>query len=277
MRTGLFSVLLALTGLASRAGDAEGTPMPDPPPPVRILFSVYLWPNTGILSTDTNLVGIPTAYYDSPEGVQSIPLRRNSSTPLLPYQGPQPLTIFAAESRSIPPPDDAPPGTPPTTTVVKKPFITATIPDGLQRVMLLVFPERTNPDGSMMTVVMPYESETLKPGMARIRNATRRTLVMQFDAADGKLLRLPPDEFIDVSPHEIADSLYPRIYVYELGQDGELKLRHSSKLHIEEEKTNFFLLYAKGRHRLRILRLGAHIDPMTWIDATGVHKVAPPR
>lgn len=277
MRTKILAALLALPGLPGLAQNAESTPVPTlipaPPPPPRILFSVYVWPSTGILSSDTTLVGIPPAYYDSPTGIQSIPLRRNSSTPLLPYLGPQPLTIYAAETRSVPPPKDAPPGTLPTTTVVRKPFITASIPEGLQRAMLLVFPDRKNPDGSLMTVVMPYESETLEPGMARIRNGTQRTLALQFDNANGKLLLLPPNEYKDFSPAALAESLYPRIYIYELGEGQELKLRHSSKLYFEEEKINFFLVYPKGKQRLRLLRLGGHVDPAMLPDSIGEDPV----
>lgn len=264
MRFQWILILLIFPGLTAGAQEEQVTPTPTAlptPPPRQILFSVFVWPSQGIMSSDTKVTGIPRAFYDAPTGPQSIVLGRNKSTPLLPYQGPQPLRIYDAEYTLVAPPPDAPAGTLPIRQLVKKPFIVTNIPDGLERVMLLVIPERKAADGSMMTLVMPYESDSLKPGMARIQNGSNRTLVIQFETAEGKLLRLPPNQSVDFSPDKLAGSLYPRIYIYELGEGQDLKLRHSSKIYFEEEKTNFFLVYPKGEHRLRILRLGGHVDP----------------
>ena len=127
--------------------------------------------------------------------------------------------------------------------------------------MLLVIPERKNPDGSLMTLVMPYESATLKPGAVRFHNASDKRLAMQFETAEGKVLPIPNNTAIDFLPSAYTDRLYPRIYIYDSEEGGKPMLRHSSRLKFEAEKYNFFIVYPHGRHRLRILRLGGHVDP----------------
>jgi len=98
----------------------------------------------------------------------------------------------------------------------------------------------------------------LKPGMARLHNGSNQTLALQFDGSGGKLLRIEPRKAIDFTPSDFTDSKYPRVFLYVMGGDQKLKMVHTSKLFLEGDTTNFFVLYPHGKSRVRILRLGGH-------------------
>ena len=92
----------------------------------------------------------------------------------------------------------------------------------------------------------------------RIHNASKRELVMQFEDSGSRPLLLKPDVHLDFNPSSLTENQYSRIFVYEKGDKGELKMVHTSKLFFNEDTTNLFFLYPKGKRRIRIMRIAGH-------------------
>jgi len=237
------------------------TPTPTPPPVARVEFSVFVWPTEGILTEESVIPGIPRVFYQSPRGNRPIRLARNTATPLLPYTGTLPLVLYDISEVWTDPPADAPPGTPQTRERIRKPVVRADFPVTWRRAMILVFPGKKNPDGTLVSMALPYDLEKLKPGMARIYNSSDRPLVIQFQDADNRSLALEPFNVIDFTPANLTDKLFSRIFVYGRGgRNGDMQMVHTSKLFFEEDTTNYFFLYPQGKRRVRLLRLGGHAD-----------------
>lgn len=254
---------LILSGVLSwvNAQEAKDTPDPkngEPETVSRVLFSVHLQVPDVLLRAGSTPVSIPRIFYDSPTGIREVPLYRGASTPLFPYQGTQPLTLYDIKVTRKDLPPNAPPGSTPEAIQEKIPVVKARFDDKMDRIMLLVFAGKTNPDGTLQTIVLPYNSSALKEGMSRVYNGTNRALAMQFESREGPVIRLEPNGTYDFKPSEITNSDYPRVFVYGTTEKGEVEALHTSKLYLKDETTNIFLVYDKGRSRVNIQTIGRH-------------------
>ena len=221
---------------------------------------------------DAEMKGLPRVFYASPSGDRRVNLAHNQSTPLLPYRGELPLVLYRMQEVWEDPPADAPPGTPPTVTKVRTPVIQQDFPIDWKRVMILVFPNKRGPSGTMLSFALSYETDVVTKGMARIHNASDRTLVMQFDDAKDRPLRLDPNKHIDFDPSKLTENAYSRIFVYENrdrgGERREMSMVHTSKLFFQEDTSNLFFLYPKGKRRIRIMRIAGHPDSDSAVPAS---------
>jgi hypothetical protein len=240
--------------------EPEVLPTPTPVPEARVQFSVFVWPKEGILMDDSQIEGLPRAFYTSPSGPIPIRLTRNSSTPLLPYTGTLPLILYDIDEVWTDPPADAPPGTRPTVERKPIPITKVEFPPSWPRVMIILFLDKKAADGTMLSLALPYELEALKPGMARIMNASAKPLVLQFDDAQDKPLALKPNQHLDFDPDNLTDHSFARVFVYAQNTQKEMEMVHTSKLFFQDDTTNYFFLYPQGRRRLRIMRIGGHTD-----------------
>lgn len=232
---------------------------PTPPPQAQVQFSVYVWPTQGILMGDAKIAGVPRVFYKSPDGKnQSIHLMRNTATPLMPYTGQLPLVLYDLEEVWTPVPENAPIGTLPTVKLVEKPKINVKFPIDWNRVMVIVFPDKKAPDGTLMNMALPYDQNVLKPGMARIYNGSDIPLVIDFEDADNKKLALQPFKVIDFNPANLTKNAYSRIFIYGAGHKGKIEMIHTSKLFFQPDTTNYFFLYSQGNGRIRIMRIAGH-------------------
>lgn len=253
-----FSLLL----VRSPAQDQEETPppppTPTPPPGVNIEFTVFVWPTEGILQSNSTIAPLPRLFYKTLAGHGVVNLIRNGATPLMRYQGPLPLILYDISEEWTPPPPDAAPGTPPTQIKKIEPRIQVKFPPHWNRVVLLVFPDGKNPDGTLKTLVLPYDSTKLKPGMARIYNATDRRLALQFKDVQEEPRRLDPFKVLDFNPKNLTGTQFARFFLYELAPEGKLQMVHTSRLFFQEDTTNFFLIHSQGPRRVRVMRIAGH-------------------
>lgn len=250
----LASLSLSLSAQNSQSRpSSEGEPLTYP----TIQFSIYVWPNNSIMLSSSKIEAIPRLFYDSPSGRTMLSLARNASSPLYTYIGPQPLTLYDYELEEVPPPEGALPTTVPIFREKIKPRIKATIPPGLDRVILVLFPGKHKPDGTLLTIPMAYESAALQPGSARIYNSTQRPIALQFVDTKGPILKLKPNENTDFFPNELFEGDYVRVFGYAPGADNEAERVHVSKMYFEEGQANFFIMYDQGK-RVRMIRIGGH-------------------
>lgn len=266
MRQTTFYLLTTLCALALSAQTTNRDQTTNPSPqsmdllneaPI-IEFSVYVWPQNRVaLSSQSGTSGIGRAFYDAPSGMQQLYLRRGESTTLHTYQGEGPLIIYNYIDRIIPVPEGAPPGTEPTRQRTRIPIAKVELPDDLARVMIILVPGRKNSDGTYLTAVMPYETEGFEPGMARVHNNTKRPLALVFPKEKSEVLKLKPNGSITFSPSDLIEQKNPRVIVYGVSGNNKLSALHTSRLYIEEDATNLFLVFPQG-HRVRLLRLGGH-------------------
>lgn len=232
-------------------------PTPTPPPGVRVQFSVFVWPTEGILLSDSVIEGLPRTFYEQEGRAVPVRLLRNRSTPLLPYYGQLPLTLFDVSETITDPPPDAPPDTPPTVTREKVPVINARFPRSWDRVLLVVFPGRQAADGTLLTLALPYDQQALRPGMARIFNASEDALVLNFPETDQQVV-LQPNAPVDFNPRNLTASGFARVFVYRNNGQGDLDMVHTSRLFFDPDTTNYFFIYPQGRRRFRLMRLAGH-------------------
>lgn len=267
MRTSLLALCFTALTFPLFAQEEEPSPeippTPTPPPNARVEFSVFVWPTEGILLEDSRIPSMPRTFYQSPTGNRPLRLARNTATPLMPYTGPLPLELYDIDEKWTEPAQDAPPGTKATRERVRKPVVRADIPLTWRRAMILVFPDKKNPDGTLLSMTLPYELDKLKQGMARIYNGSKRPLVIHFKDAENKSLSLEPFKVLDFKPANLTKNLYSRIFVYGRGTKGRIEMVHTSKLFFEEDTTNYFFLYPQGKRRIRLLRLGGHGEKIT--------------
>lgn len=274
MRLRGFSIILLLLAQWSYGQtnqDARSTPDPSagmddpelqevPPAYNPIQFSVFVWPSNSIMLSGSELAGIPRLFYSAPDGGnRKIALSRNGNSPLYTYIGPQPLELYDVGYDEIPPPEDAEPGTPPRFDEKRIPRIRVEVPEEFRRVLLILIPGQKNPDGTLLTIALPYNTETVRPGMARIYNSTDRDLVLQFKVDDEPLLKINSNKHVDFTPASLFDGNYVRVFGYSSDANGAPRRVHVSKMLVDQEQTNFFILYPQGR-RVRMLRLGSHGD-----------------
>lgn len=260
-RTFLLSCLLPLALCGHQANGQSNELEPIYP---LVQFSVFVWSDGGIMRGNSELTGIPRTFYDAPNGAASlISLYKNRSTPLLPYQGPQPLVLYDIEKVRVDPPKHAPPGTKPTLVEKRIPKIRAEIPEGLDRAMLVVFPGRKEANGTLQTIVLPYDSNKVRPGMTRILNSTNQLLAVKFADNEEDMLKLNPKEALDFTPGEITNSKNPRIFIYGLDENQRPRLMHTNRINFKEDSTNYFIVFPEGTRRVRIKNLGAHKIPLS--------------
>jgi len=252
-----FLAILIMPGF-SQETSPDILPTSTPEPPSRVLFSVYTWSNQGILRKDSVPMGVPRIFYDAPVGMRSVKLVKGASTPLYPYQGPQPLTLYDWVEVWTPPAEDAPPGTGPTVTRTRKPIVNARFAPGMDRVLVVMFLGQKNPDGTLKSVVLPYHSEKLKPGMTRIFNGSDKRLALKFADTENGIFRLEPNSVFDFTPSEITSSEHPRIFLYDVTEEGKLRGLHTNRLFLKDKSVNMFLIYPEGIRRVRLQRLGDH-------------------
>jgi len=247
---------------AKPAQDTAELPSPETPIPETrtVQFSVFVWPEGGIVNDETTFSGVPRVFYDAPGGHSTmVPLYINRSTPMLTYTGPQPLILYDVERQWIPPPAEAPPGTPPTQQINRTPRVIVKFPDGLNRAMVIVFPSRR--EGTVLeSVLLPYGTERVQPGMTRILNGTDRELALKFSAEDGEPLILRPGRPFDFKPADYSDDPYPRIFLYGLDESRRLRLMHTNRINFQEESSNFFIVIPEGVRRVRIKSLGSFVN-----------------
>lgn len=224
-----------------------------------IEFSVFVWSDMGIMSDSNEITGLPRLYYERPDGnTVQIRLNRNKSTALMPYQGPSPLLLFDFEGEYIQPPAGSPPGTQPIFNRKRIPKFKVEIPEELRRLMVIIFPGRRDTDGYMQTLVLPYDSEKLTAGMSRILNGTNRTLALKLEDNDRKILRINPNEMTDFNPRDYTDENYPRFFIYGVDEQQQLRLLHTNKFNIKEDRTSFYIIIPEGTRRVRVKKLGSH-------------------
>ncbi|GEM_PF-2182234 len=240
--------------------EVQATPTPTPAPVVGVEFSVFVWPTEGILMEDSKIPGIPRVFYRSPRGPEPLRLMRNTATPLHTYQGSVPLVFFDIKETWADAPEDAPPGTPQTRSREAIPIFKAEFSPQWKRVMIIVFPQKKNADGTLLTMTLPYDRAKLSPGMARIYNSTNRELSLQFEDAQDRVLKLQPNRILDFDPDKLTDESFSRIFIYGRGRKDRPEMLHTSKLFFQEDTTNYFLLYGQGERRIRILRVAGHKD-----------------
>jgi hypothetical protein len=238
---------------ASAAADAVSEPIP----PVRVQISVYLWPTRGILMDDARIPGVPRMFYSHRGAHVPLRLARSTATPLMPYEGELPLVLYDFEERWEAPPEDAPPGTPPVHIVQKHPRVRVNFPRNWDRVLLIVFPNRVNDDGTLVTIPLQYGTGQLPPGMARIHNSSDQTLLLNFPDRD-QVLTLEAHQSVNFRPEGLTDTGFSRVFVHRRSSRGGTELVYTSRLFFEKDKTNFFLLYAQGPRHVRLMRLAGH-------------------
>jgi hypothetical protein len=225
----------------------------------RILFSVFVWPQQGILMGDSKLSGIPNVFYQSPTGVQPLDLAFNASTELQPYQGPSPLVFFDLEEVIEEPPPDAPPGTGPQRIIKRNIRIETEIPEKTDRVKIIVFPGRYKEDGTLRTAAISLDSERLRPGNIRLYNGSSRELALQFESRTNPVVIMEPNSHKDFNTTDFSSNTHARIFVY--GKyDNKPRLFHTSKLYFTPGESNLLLLYPKSRRRFDVLNIGSLQD-----------------
>ncbi len=253
-------LVLPCSGLSqgsNSAGEAsEKNEMPLEYPLIH--FSIYVWAEGGITGEDTLTFGVPRIFYDTPDGRSSLvnlyPFR---STPLLPYKGPQPLVFFDI-SREWGLPPDALPDQKPMMLETRIPKVIAEFPENLDRAMIVVFPSRRNKDGTLQTMILPYETEDVRPGMVRIINGTNRQLAMKFDGNDSEIIRFKPNSSVDFNPAQLTSETFPRVFIYTADEQGRLRLLHTNKLRLIDGNSSLFVIFPDGPRRVRIKSLGNH-------------------
>ena len=250
----LLGLCFGLTAFAEEVGDDA---VPAPPPPVRVQFTVFVWPTQGILMDDARIPGLPRMFYSHRGSHVPLRLVRNASTPLMPYEGGLPLVLYDFEERWEAPPEDAPPDTPPIHIVQKHPRVIANFPGNWDRVLLIVFPNRRNDDGTLVTIPLQYGANELPPGMARIHNSSDQNLVLEFPERN-QTLTLGAHQAVTFRPEGLTDTGYSRVFVHRRSSRGGVELVHTSRLFFEEDKSNLFLLYAQGERHVRLMRLAGH-------------------
>jgi hypothetical protein len=244
---------------APAPGGGEAPPPGTPPPEAArtVQFSVFVWPEGGVMNEESHLFGPPRVFYDAPDGNMTlVPLYLNRSTPLLTYQGPQPLNLYDIDRAWIPPPEDAPPGTPPVIQITRTPRVVANFPEGLDRAMIIVFPGRRN-GVVLQSILLPYGTENVRPGMSRILNGTDQELALRFSDQDENPLILRPGRPFDFRPGDYTQDPYPRIFIYGLDENRRLRLMHTNRINFQGENTNFFIVIPEGVRRVRIKSLGS--------------------
>ncbi|MCC5849780.1 MAG: hypothetical protein JJU29_16975 [Verrucomicrobia bacterium] len=244
------------------AQEANPTPAPTPAPtptpePVRVRFSVFVWPSEGILMEDVTIPALPRAFYRTAAGNVPVRLTRNAATPLYDYTGDLPLVLYDIEEVWTDPPEDAPPEAEPTVELRPVPVIRARFPRNWNRVLLIVFPDRRADDGTLLTMPLPYDTDELQPGMARIYNGSEHPLVLEFPDTE-HMVTLAPYQPIDFNPRGLTDSGFSRVFAYRRNERGDLEMVHTSRMFMDTETTNYFFLYPHGRRRIRILRVAGH-------------------
>lgn len=265
----LFSmaVLLQLAGQSDKNSEAVGdVDVKENPALLRVHFSVFVSAEQGILTEHSAIIGVPQVFYDSPTGVRELPLKKQEATGLFPYEGPQSLVLYQAERIRVPPPEGSPVGTPPSLDYRKIPLAKVNLSKDLDRVIIILFPGQKNADGTIQSVAIPYDSNTLRPGMARIINGTDRLLALKFEEEGVKVFKLGPNSNFDFSPSDIGDSNYPRVYIFGLIAD-QLRKLHTNRLYLKPGATNVFLVYPQGSRRVRIMPLGSH-EPLNSLPIT---------
>ena len=245
--------------LASFALHAQTPPPPSPSPPATTrFFSIFVWPTEGVLADDARIAPLPRVFYPGINGQDTqLQLVRNAATPLTTYTGPLPLELFSLREIWQDPPENAPPGTPPTVTLERQPRIRAEFPPQWTRVQLIVFPDRVQADGTLLTVAVPFDQDRVQPGMARIFNTTQQTFLLEFPDLD-RTVPLPPGQPLDFDPRRTTDTGFLRIFVHRRNPQGAAEMVHTSRLFLHPEQRNLFFLYPQNERRVRILRIAGH-------------------
>lgn len=235
----------------------ESTPEAEDIQMVEVNFTVFLWPLTGIQTSGAVLPAVPRTFYRDLKGHRQIRLKRGSSTELQYYKGPLPLVIYDLERVEVPPPPEAPPGTEPVITWKPVPMIRAEFPPAWKQVVLMVFPGKKAPDGTILTIPMPFEPEKLRPGFVRIYNATPQPLVLEVH---DRKFTLPPFKNMDFRPENFAEGGYVRTTFWGKDDRGNLRMIYTRKIKVDEETNNYYFLYQRGERRIRLLRIAGHED-----------------
>ncbi len=264
----LMFLLLLITVVRTPAQEAVPTPPPeDPDPPseelnlppeVAVRFSLFVWPTTGVMHRDAKLAPMPPLFYAGPGGTNRVHITRGNATPMLPYMGALPLELFDLREERIPPPQDAPPNTPPQRVYHRTPHIRADFPTHWKEVLLVTFPDKFQPDGTMVTLPMPYDVAELQPGKARFYNGTKHPFVLGF--GDEKI-SFPPYEHVDIKPTEKSKHGFLRVTVYGSDRRGQAAAVYSRKVRVSDIKNNFYVVYPQGRNRIRMMFVGGHELP----------------
>jgi len=222
-----------------------------------VQFSVFVWSEGGLTNDQTTFSGVPRVFYDAPGGVPTrVPLYLNRSSPMFTYQGPQPLTLYDVERAWVDPPEDAPPDTQPTLQITRTSRVVAKFPEGLDRAMIILFPSRRQ-GRVFQSILLPYGTDKVRPGMSRILNGTDNELALKFSNNEDKVLMLKPGRPFDFTPGDYSQDIYPRIFLYGLDATGRLRLMHTNRINFGEESTNFFIVIPEGVRRVRIKSLGS--------------------
>lgn len=220
----------------------------------RVMFSVYLVAPQGILLRDSDVVGVPRVFYDSPTGQRRVPLYRNQASAFFPYEGPSPLVLYTLEGENRGNGMDSGRGA---GVQRRKMIMEAVLPADHDRVILLASPRQEKEGGVLQTDVLSFDDTVLEEGMVRMFNHTPRSLEIAFKDTPDILFPVDSGSFVDIHMSEVTDSGYPRMYVQEREESGLARLLHTNKLFLEEEGTNLFLILPRGERRVELQRLGA--------------------
>jgi len=223
-------------------------------------FAVYVWPETGILTENSQIAGIPRMYYNSPEGIKRIPTARNVASPLMRYQGPMPLELFNGEWVEVPAPEGAPPGTEPTRTMRKTVLTRLNIPDSWTQAMLIVFPGQTDSNGNLRVLPIRYDLDRVQPNFVRLHNTTDVSMVVKVA---GEMYALPKKEVLNFQPKGRGGHHAFRVSFYSMNERGEPQLRYTTRMVDIEGRSNLYLLYKQDKRRFRLQRVGGHEPPPT--------------
>lgn len=259
----LFGVLVSVIVFAMasplRAENTQDIPEEEEADIVDIHFAFFVWQQTGVLTENARVEGIPRIFYQHEQGLRRVPLARNSTTPLLHYRGPMPIEFFDVRRIEVPPPEDAPPETPPTFRIQRYPVATLDVPDTWRQVLFILFPGQRDRNGNVRVLPIRYDLEQVRPDHIRIFNTTRQNILLE---AQGELHTLPAQENFDFRPENPAQFNMFRGNFYGRNPDGSSRLMLTSRIIARPESSNLYLLYESGR-QLQLMRVGGHEAPPT--------------
>lgn len=251
--------LYAQTQTTERDDGANGA-APPPEELVDLYFAVYVWPATGLLTENTTLAGVPRIFYHSPDGIRRVPAGRNVTSPLMLYRGPMPLELFDGKWVETPPPADAPPDTEPTRAFEKVPVANLEIPAEWKQALLVMFPGQTGPDGGIRILPIRYDVDRVRPDFIRIHNTSDVSLIAE---AEGEVFTLPEKGIVNFQSKNRGGHHAFRISFYSLDDQGQPKLRYTTRIVDIEGRSNLYLLYQSDPRRFRLQRVGGHEPPPT--------------
>jgi hypothetical protein len=262
----IVSFLLAV-GLRAQERANDFKPIPIPGPPIAeegqvvadVLFSVYVWPTEGILTTDSTVPSLPRTFFTGLQGMERIYLNRGGSSHVHHYRGPLPLELYDVEREWVAPPEDAPPEARPVLMERRIPILRATFPAEARRIVLIAFPHEKDPEGGMVTFPMPVMNTTLRPGDVTLYNADKRPVAFSINDSNNPVL-LKPYETLYLQKDSFA-TVNPRVKIHRRDASGTTRLAASTRMYVDPEKANYFFLYPSGDRHMRLLRVGTHDLP----------------